>query len=1098
MGEAKNSLKHSLPPAFPSRLLNLKTNHPFLLPPQNKKNSDTPVGTTPAYALQAPAGLVCEVAQPTAGSKVPVCSAGDASMSTAAPGSEDGTRKAAGTKVKLSSNYAELVAADAVAVKNYVIDWACSDGTTSPLPEHEIVLPGPTNTENAETLVCTAIVSHAEIVAPIKLQLAADSEVPVAADGPRGTALLVFSQVEAPVCTLAAAKEVVPMAPICDVNDKSFALGVPGALGVTNIDMERYTLSWSCSGGGANAAPQAMPTDVNGNAATPALPSPGQAVLVCVAKFGIKSDQLVLKVSSSVDTVFRVSAMQKGMNEACVATIPSKAAAGSDAAISCPVSNMASGVVTELTTDADLTKFLVSFSCAPYGEAQVEERKSIKVTTTPNGAVSGKPPTTCTITVKPLPALLSVRIVDLAGAKPFNVHASQDASDTCVVPSTAAAGVLCPLGEGMLPGVKTSLSPRALDANKYSLVWQCTYVPLGARTTEATDFVQLPFSNSANFVLNANPNLDGAQVSCVGTVAARDTPVSVMFAGPAAVLDALDAASEARVRQSHQSKACSATKPVRAASPQCDIEGLKPLTRTTLSTGAVDLAKYKVSWRCAAGGRDVPTTPVAAGVAVADTLQNGNPAVCTATIENKPPVLTLAAVVSSPPATPWTLSARQGTQGRACTLEVSGASASAAAPTCPQQPLGPSRATVLTTGALDVTRYAVAWACKTPDGQDAQLTQTISATGAIVVNSMTVSMAKDANTGGGTVACTAAVTLRTSVLVLKAAGNLPASGVWTLTAKQPDQAQVCSLARDAALASAAPACPGTIDLSPGVPTDLGVTGIPASSVVAWACTSQVPGVGTAAAVAVTNGNAGVAKVTPILGGAVTTCTASVTAATTPFLQIVGVSGVGVTYTAAQADKTLCTAEDDGAKECDGAAPNTLTSLVVAGMSEKAIARFSCKLPSGVVVPVSKTSGLTALVQTPTAIDTMVCTLSVVDKPPILTVTSNLATALTAMQESGLKCTSVATNKLVCDSGKGDGQLEAGKLVSLTQEGLTEDGYYRWACASSAAKIVRFGGMQERTNSATVTLPADGGSLTCSLTYSTTPPRLGRLLRRMMM
>jgi hypothetical protein len=239
-------------------------------------------------------------------------------------------------------------------------------------------------------------------------------------------------------------------------------------------------------------------------------------------------------------------------------------------------------------------------------------------------------------------------------------------------------------------------------------------------------------------------------------------------------------------------------------------------------------------------------------------------------------------------------------------------------------------------------------------------------------------------------------------------------------------------------------------------------------------------------------------VTPPVGGARTTCTATVTAATTPFLQIVGAAGAGVTYTAAQSNKVLCTATDDAAQTCGGATPNTMTSLVVVGLAEKAIARFSCKLPSGAVVPVSKTSGTTALVLTPTAIDTMICTLTVVDKPPILTVTSNVATELTALQQSGLKCTSVTTNKLVCDSGKGDGQLEAAKATTLSQNGLTDVGYYRWACASSSAQITRIGARDDPKNGATIMLPADGGSLTCSLTFSTTPPQLGRLLRRMMM
>ena len=300
---------------------------------------------------------------------------------------------------------------------------------------------------------------------------------------------------------------------------------------------------------------------------------------------------------------------------------------------------------------------------------------------------------------------------------------------------------------------------------------------------------------------------------------------------------------------------------------------------------------------------------------------------------------------------------------------------------------------------------------------------------------------------------------------------------------------------------AAPACTdGVLGFAAGAPVQLGVTGLPASSRVTWSCSAGI----------VTNGNGGAASVTPP-AGAVTTCTATVVAQTTTFLQIA--AGNGVAFSASQdtgpSASALCSIDASAStsvlQACSTAAPSTRTTLVAtlgAGMAADTIVRFSCKLgSSGANMHVSKTSALSAVVMTPPAVETMVCTASVVAKPPILVVTSNMATVLTAVgQTAGISCTSTAeTNKLVCDSGSGTGQLPAETRVTLSQAGLTATGYYRWSCSSSAAAIGRSGDEDKpATSKATVTLPADGKTLTCSLTYTVNAPTLGRLMRRLLM
>jgi hypothetical protein len=131
----------------------------------------------------------------------------------------------------------------------------------------------------------------------------------------------------------------------------------------------------------------------------------------------------------------------------------------------------------------------------------------------------------------------------------------------------------------------------------------------------------------------------------------------------------------------------------------------------------------------------------------------------------------------------------------------------------------------------------------------------------------------------------------------------------------------------------------------------------------------------------------------------------------------------------------------------------------------------------------------------------VCTASVVAKPPILVVMSNEPTVLTAANSTlGSACASTTeTNKLVCDSGSGTGLLVAGSRVSLSQAGLTAAGRYRWSCSSSAAGIVRIGDQNDpAASTAAVTLPDEGSTLTCALTYTANGPPLGRLMRRLLM
>jgi hypothetical protein len=358
----------------------------------------------PSYALIAsPAGsLACSVTGRPTTPTVPTCSAGGAGALSAALGSAADTRKFVQTKVKLSTNYGN----DA----SYAIGWACSDGTQSDTAELAIVLPGPANTKGAMTLVCTAVVGRPVLPTPVKLQLADGSVVPAAADASTGPAQLTFVQGARPICTLPMpASSSAPAAePQCAANDQPFESGKPGALGVANVDTERYTVLWTCAGA-------ALMTSADGGASTPNLPSPGQPVLVCAVRFAPKTTQLQLAVTSTIASDVKITVTQTGMNDACVATIP-VGANKAQATLACPSTYLASGATTVVKTDADLTKFMVSYTCktsVPGSASLAAKGLSITTTTTRNGDST---PTSCNVVVAPLPPLLRLRIDNTVNA----------------------------------------------------------------------------------------------------------------------------------------------------------------------------------------------------------------------------------------------------------------------------------------------------------------------------------------------------------------------------------------------------------------------------------------------------------------------------------------------------------------------------------------------------------------------------------------------------------------------------------------------------------------------------------------------------------
>lgn len=212
--------------------------------------------------------------------------------------------------------------------------------------------------------------------------------------------------------------------------------------------------------------------------------------------------------------------------------------------------------------------------------------------------------------------------------------------------------------------------------------------------------------------------------------------------------------------------------------------------------GNLDSTLYKATWSCSAGAE---VTRAAAGVATVTTLGAGSSVVCTATVDKRPPLLTVTVLgTGSTNGAAWSLTARQSTQGRACSVAGTAASMPTA-PTCPAstQPLLPSCSTVLATVGIDASLWDVTWRCTASDGTTVlDLTTTKSSSGAVVANSASIpKLEKDADLGGGTIACTATLTARADVLRHKATGDGVATAPqdMLLTARQPKQMAECSL-----------------------------------------------------------------------------------------------------------------------------------------------------------------------------------------------------------------------------------------------------------------------------------------------------------------
>jgi hypothetical protein len=1044
---------------------------------------------TPAYAVQAPAALTCAI-QGTATPTLPSCTAGALSGTSALP--------YLGTMVKLSTNYAG---------SEYLVEWVCSDGVSGSAATLDVVLPGPTpDNPNAQTTVCTAIFRRPDTGVAVRLALSPNSLTPVAATASAPAQLTFMQGTSGAPCAMdasAVAAASLGGGVLLNCPQAGYVSGSPGTLGVSNIDMERYTVAWTCAGTGVTTSPAGVAT-------TPNLPAAGTPALVCAANFQLKATQVALTVLSTADVPVKVMAKQVGMNEACVATIPANAAIAAAASLECPVGNLASGVATTLETDADLTQYLVSFSCTPGSSSPPTASTAVR-TITVESTRNGGALTTCTVSITALPALLEVKVVGAAtaGAPSFDVWASQDESDTCVIGSGGANFVGCLLEEGMMPGVTTTLSPRALDANKYELKWSCSGMAAGS-------FAQADFDNSATVVLNANPNRGGGVVTCTGTVTSRTPPVELQLvaSSPEVQTALVSAGAEVRARQSHQSRPCKAVAPFgNGAAPVCDGEGLDAKNkRTTLTTGSISLLTYQVSWACvrktAGGGAGtaVSVTTVAAGVVHAPTQGDGTTLSCTTTVSPKSALLTLEATGTGPSdVAEWRMTARQATQGRTCTVPVtSAAGTAAAAPSCGDQPpLVPTRSTVLSTSGLDASRWLVTWAC-TNSGAAVNLADVVSSSGALVPNAKTVVLPRDANVGGTTTACVATVSARADVLLLKATGVLPGSG-WTLTAKQPTQASACAVLPSGATATdgAAPTCPsGTSALMAGAAVELSATGLPPSSTVEWSCVQQGGGPGTASVGVAQSPNSGAASLVTPPAPAVTTCTATVTAPQAAPLRLVGSSGATFTASQEQQATPLCSTSSSSpaAVICAAALPETATMLRADDLADGARVRFSCEV-GGKNAPVARTSPTTAVVMSAPVTESMTCTVTVLGKPPILVLQGNVATTFKVEVEGGggAVCTSgtTAANTLSCDEGEGANQLPAEARVVLSQAGLTTAGYYRWSCSSSGADIAR-GVTTGADATATITLPKAGKSLTCALVYSQEAPAHGRVRRLLMM
>jgi hypothetical protein len=1036
-------------------------------------------GDTPSYAAQAPTGLACAVATPSSTPTVPSCTAGDGALSVA--GGADNVRNMVNAKVALSTSNPG---------SSYTVEWVCSDGTGSAGEATlAVVLPGPAaGNPNGQTLVCTAIVRAKASVPLIKVKLASGSAVPAAATNTRD-AQLTFLQGSRPIC-VAAATSTTETTLDCPYSDVPFVSGQTGTLGVSNIDMEKYTVTWTCSD--APATP--LTTNAFGVATSPELPAAtSQTSLVCEAYFELKRAQIALTASNAATTAVRLTATQTDMSEPCVATIP---AGASSAAVSltCPNGNLKSGTSTRLMTNATLTSYMVEFTCTTKTTSDVKSRIFTDVISSTN--VASDAATVCSVAITELPPLLRISITNTAGAPAFSVIGSQRAMlDACTLSAanTGASTQTCPLGQGMMPSLNTTLTPRGLDVNRYQVAWSCT-----GGSGFATDVI----TNLASVFLDVNPNNADATVAyptvvCTGTVTARGAPVTVRMVVDASATGFVATSAQLVVRQNHQSSACSSTNPTVAVAPTCPAQALRATanTRTTLSTLNVNTSAYKVAWACvnAAGGAERTVTTISAGVARVDTLGPDSTVSCTATISGKPALLKLIAAGSGP-ASAWSLTARQTMQGRACT--VASTVTEATAPTCEIQEFLPTRATVLATTGLDTSRYSVAWACKDSENADITLTDALSRSGVILANSKTVTLDKDPNVGGGTVVCTATVAPLTGVLRLVVSGATPANA--RLTAKQSTQTEACTFA--VSTSAAAPTCSG-VDIARGLSVELGATGLGTGYFVSgWACDNDLT-------VANLNDNAATVSALPATG--VTTCMATIASTVAP-IQLLVPTAAGLTFTAKQGNSEVCSvASAAGAPVlCTAAAASTATTLSVSGNAGDR-PTFACTV-GGTNVPVSRLSANSAIIMAPASGVQMTCTLTVetAQTKPIIALTSSVPTTLNVEYFNEAVSTTVPAQTCASPSlGKalsclGTGELIGGRRVRLSQSGLTSSGYYRWMCSSSAADIQRAVGGDSKvigdyTASATVLLPTDGSTLSCNLMIWSNKPGFIRD-RRMMM
>jgi hypothetical protein len=596
-------------------------------------------------------------------------------------------------------------------------------------------------------------------------------------------------------------------------------------------------------------------------------------------------------------------------------------------------------------------------------------------------------------------------------------------------------------------------------------------------------------------------------------------PVKVMMvvAADATAAGFTSTTAQLLVRQLQQAKPCatSANPTVALVTPTCpSVTATQPPlvatanTRTILSTRNVNTSAFKVSWACVvvdAQQQETATTVqlVSPGVALAKTAGTGTTLTCTATVSSKPaPLKLMTAGVAGPSATAWSLTARQSTQGRACSVAATGgaASAAASAPICDLQPLLPGRSTVLSTSGLDSARYSVAWSCVGSTGNAVAVADVVGA-----LNSKTVVLEKEL--GGGTVVCTATLAVRTEVLVLaaSAAGAIPQGA--KLTAKQAAQTTACTFA--VSTTGAAPTCTDAVALQTGQAVALGATDLPASFFVSsWACDNGV---------SVTPGANGAASVSALPATGATTCIALIKSTVVP-VKLAVPTAAALTFTAKQqsgGNSNVCTVASGAANavDCSSANPSTATTLsvVALGSGSLADATFACTLVGGTAVPVSRLTGTTAVVMAPTAGLQMTCSVasttsaggqeeSVTDdanRPPVtlLNLASNLPATL-KVEYFGAGLSSAATNtcassgaaqSLACTAGTGASQLPYGGRVKLSQTGLTAAGYYRWMCNSSAAAVVQAGGTGSDAT-ATITLPASGSKpLSCALYYWVSKP-----------